>query len=120
MFVRCAYYVGTVDPKDQQTFDDYVLKVHLPMVATWPRLRRLRLLKNNGKPYEGEAPRYYQVFELSFDSQEDMDFCMASEERKYCRKVSAQDIGKFKGLFKGEVHHINYEAAEIPLKPASG
>ena len=42
MLVRCAYYVGTVDPKDQKTFDDYVLNVHLPMVATWPRLRRLR------------------------------------------------------------------------------
>ncbi len=119
MLVRCAYYVGTVDPKDQKTFDDYVLNVHLPMVATWPRLRGLRLLKNNGKAYEGEPPRYYQCFELSFDNQADMDFCMASGERKYCRQVAAKDIASFKGLFRGEVHHINYEVTDIPLKPAS-
>ena len=61
----------------------------------------------------------FVLHSLSFDNQADMDFCMASEERKYCRKVSAQDIGKFKGLFRGEVHHINYEATEIELKPAS-
>jgi len=79
------------------------------------RLRRLRLLKNNGQPYEGEAPRYYQCFELSFDSQEDMDFCMASEARKLTRKQSAADIGTFKGLFIGEVHHVNYEVTDIPI-----
>lgn len=119
MFVRCAYYVGTVDPKDQATFDDYVLNVHLQLAATWPRLRGLRLLKNNGKPYEGEAPRFYQAFELFFDSQADMDFCMAAEERKYCRQVAEKDIAKFRGLFKGEVNHVNYEVIDIPLRPKS-
>jgi hypothetical protein len=80
MLVRCAYYVGTVAPENRKTFDDYVLNVHLPDVASWPRLR-LRLLKNNGEPYLDEVPRYYQCFELSFDSQQDMDFCMASQAR---------------------------------------
>jgi uncharacterized protein (TIGR02118 family) len=114
MLVRCAYYVGTVDPKNKETFDKYIREIHLPMVAKWPRLRRLRLLKNNGKPYLDEAPRYYQCFELSFDNQEDMDFCMASEERKLTRERSAQDIALFKGLFQGEVHHINYEVTDFP------
>ena len=114
MFVRCAYYMGTVAPENRQVFDDYVRDVHLPDVAKWPRLRRLRLLKNNGEPYLGEAPRYYQCFELSFDSQADMDFCMASKERAETRRQSALDIGKFKGLFVGEVHHVNYEVTDFP------
>jgi uncharacterized protein (TIGR02118 family) len=115
MFVRCAYYVGTVAPANRKTFDDYVLDVHLPDVASWPRLRRLRLLKNDGIPYLGEMPRYYQCFELSFDTQEDMDHCMASQARVDTRKQAAEDIDKFKGLFIGEVHHVNYEVTDIPI-----
>jgi uncharacterized protein (TIGR02118 family) len=114
MLVRCAYYVGTVRPEDQERFDRYVREVHLPDVAKWPRLRRLRLLKNNGEPYLGEAPRYYQCFELSFDTQEDMDFCMASAERTETRRISQGDLASFKGLFQGEVHHVNYEVTEFP------
>lgn len=115
MLVRCAYYVGTVRPEDKERFDGYVQDVHLPMVAAWPRLRGLRLLRNDGKVYQGEAPRYYQCFELSFDSQEDMDLCMASEDRRLTRERSAGDRATFKGLFRGEVHHINYEVIDIPL-----
>jgi uncharacterized protein (TIGR02118 family) len=114
MLVRCAYYVGTVAPENREAFDRYVREVHLPDVATWPRLRRLRLLRNDGEPYLGEAPRYYQCFELSFDTQQDMDFCMASPARAETRAQSAADFAKFKGLFIGEVHHVNYEVTEFP------
>ena len=84
-----------------------------PNVAKWPRLRRLRLLKNNGQPYLGEAPRYYQCFELSFDTQDDMDFCMDSPERAETRRISQRDFVSFKGLFQGDVHHVNYEVSEF-------
>jgi len=113
MLVRCAYYVGTVRPEDQERFDAYVRGVHLPNVAKWPRLRRLRLLKNDGQPYLGEAPRYYQCFELTFASQEDMDFCMASPERAETRRISQRDFASFRGLFQGEVHHVNYVVTEF-------
>jgi hypothetical protein len=119
MLVRCAYYHGTVAPENRKTFDDYVLNVHLPDVASWPRLLCLRLLKNNGEPYLDEAPRYYQCFELSFDSQQDMDFCMASQARVATRKQAAEDIARFKGLFIGEVHHVNYEVTDIPITQSS-
>ena len=118
MFVRCAYYVGTVALENREAFDEYVLNVHLPDVVSWPRLRRLRLLKNNGQPYLGEAPRYYQCFELSFDTQEDMDFCMASQARVATRKQATDDSARFKGLFIGEVHHVNYEVTDIPIVAA--
>ena len=118
MFVRCAYYVGTVPAADQERFNRYVEDVHLPDVATWPRLKRLRLLRNNGEPYEGEEPRYYQCFELSFETQEDMDFCMASEERRRTREQSVVDRAIWKDLFHGEIHHINYEIIDVPLGSA--
>jgi uncharacterized protein (TIGR02118 family) len=114
MFVRCAYYIGTVKPEDQEIFDNYIRDVHMPDVANWPRLKNLRLLKNNGQPYEGEAPVMYQCFELSFETQEDMDFCMASEARRETRRIAKRDFGKFKGLFQGEVRHVNFEVTEFP------
>jgi uncharacterized protein (TIGR02118 family) len=114
MLVRCAYYVGTVRPEDKDRFDRYVQDVHLPMVAAWPRLRGLRLLRNDGRAYQGEAPRHYQSFELSFDDQEAMDACMASEDRRLTRERSAADFAGFKGLFRGEIHHVNYEVIDIP------
>jgi uncharacterized protein (TIGR02118 family) len=114
MFVRCAYYIGTVAPADQEQFDRYIREVHMPDVANWPHLRGLRLLKNNGQPYEGEAPRIYQCFELSFDTQADMDACMASADRQETRRIGRQDIDTFKGLFKGEVIHVNFEVTNFP------
>ena len=114
MFLRCAYYVGTVRPEDQEAFDRYVREVHLPMVAKWPRLKSLRLLKNNGRPYLDEAPIHYHCFELGFATQEDMDFCMASPERAETRRVSREDFPKFRALFHGDVHHVNYEVTDLP------
>ena len=117
MYVRCAYYLGTVKPENRKKFDDYVRDIHLPMVAVWPHLQDLKLLKSEGEPFLTEQPKYYHAFELFFDTQEDMDKCMASEERKECRRVSAEDFDTFKGLFDGEVHHVNYTITDIPLNP---
>ena len=118
MFVRCAYYIGSVKLEDQELFDSYIREVHLPDVANWPLLRGLRLLKNNGQPYEGEVPRIYQCFELSFDTQADMDACMASEERQETRRIAKGDIDRFKGLFPGEVVHVNFEVTEFVRRKA--
>ena len=115
MLVRCACYFGTVRPEDRASFDAYIRDVHLPDVAKWPRLRGLRLLRNDGQPYLGEAPRFYQCFELTFDSQADMDACMASPERAETRRIAQRDLARFKGLFQGEVYHVNYEVTDFPV-----
>lgn len=116
-FLRCAYYMGTVAPQNRSGFDSYIRDVHLPDVANWPHLRHLRRLKNDGRPFMEEKPKYYQAFELAFDSQADMDDCMASEQRKETRRISAQDRNKFKGLFEGEVHHVNYSCRDFAVGP---
>ncbi len=115
--LRCAYYMGTVPQKDRARFDRYCSDVHLPDVANWPHLRSLRLLKNEGQDFLGEPPRYYHCFELGFNSQAEMNACMASEARKETRRVAKGDFDSFKGLFQGEVHHVNYTVTEIPVAP---
>ena len=116
--LRCAYYMGTVAPENQARFDAYINDVHMPDVARWPHLRHLRRLLNDGSPFLEEKPQYYQAFELAFDSQAEMDICMASEERKETRRVSAQDLDTFKGLFLGEVHHVNYSCLDFSVAEA--
>ena len=49
MLALCAYYEGTV-PENQEAFDQYIESVHLPLVASYPRLRDIALP-------QGSAPR---------------------------------------------------------------
>ena len=109
--LRCAYYMGEVSPDREAWMDNFSLTEHLPDVARWPRLTRLRHLKKTGSEFFGQVPKYYHVYELSFASQEDIDTAMASEERKQTRKDATKDrdpkTGRFFG-FIGEVHHTNY------------
>jgi hypothetical protein len=44
-----------------------------------------------------------------------MDACMRSEERRQTRARSAADVARFKGLFRGEVQHVNYHVVDIPI-----
>ncbi|MGF7158825.1 uncharacterized protein (TIGR02118 family) [Rhodoligotrophos appendicifer] len=118
MIVLCAYYKGTVAPENREAFDDYVLNVHLPLVATWPRLKGLRLLKNDLQPYLGEAPQYYQCFQLFYDSQADLDASLDSEEREETKRISIADRPKFKNLFEGEVLHMVFDITSFDCKDA--
>jgi len=118
MIIRCALYAGTVAPENRERLSDYILNVHLPMIARWPRIRKVRLLRGNGEPdpFLGEQHRYFQCFEFTFDNREDMDFCLNSPERHATRKMAIEDFPKFKALFDGEVHHVNYwEVIDIPV-----
>ncbi len=108
MLALCAYYEGTV-PENQQAFDDHIENVHLPLVAKYPRLRALRYLK--GVPRDGVPPKYYLSFELFFDSLEDFQFSIKSEERN----LAVEDAQNFADQFKGEIHHVMYEVKDIPV-----
>ena len=108
MLALCAYYEGTV-PENQQAFDQHIESVHLPLVAEYPRLRALRYLK--GVPRDGVTPKYYLSFELFFDSLEDFQFAVKSEERNR----AVEDAKIFAAQFEGEIHHVMYEVKDIPV-----
>jgi len=75
--------VGEAVARDENLIDLETDKVVLELPAPAAGVL-VEVLKNNGETYLGEAPRYYQCFELTFDTQEDMDFCMASKILKPC------------------------------------
>jgi len=115
MTVLCAYYRGDVLPENRASFDDYVRTVHLPLVAEWPRLRRLRLLSNDRKEYLGEMPQYYQCFELTYDSQADLEASLGSPHRDRTREISIRDRPRFRDLYEGEVLHMVYETESFEV-----
>ena len=112
MLALCAYYEGTV-PKNQQAFDQHIESVHLPLVARYPRLRALRYLK--GVPRDGVTPKFYLSFELFFDSLEDFQVAVNSEQRNR----AVEDAKNFTAQFEGEIHHVMYEVKDIPVAVGS-
>lgn len=115
MITLSAYYHGDVEPANRERFDKYVADVHMPLVAGWPHLRGLRLLRNDRKVYLNEAPQYYQCIELNFDTEEDLNASLASDARAETKVQSTRDRASFANLFEGEVRHTIYAATQIPV-----
>ncbi len=112
MLAFCAYWKGKVKGNTDE-FDHYVRKVHLPLVAEYPNLKKLRYLK--GIPKEGVPPKYFLSFELFFDSWEAFEVAKHSVERE----VAVADAEKLQAMFEGEVHHVIYEVDDIPCGSSS-
>ena len=110
MITLSAYYHGDVEQADRARFDNYVADVHMPLVAGWPHLRGLRLLRNDRKVYLNEAPQYYQCIELNFDNEDDLSASLASDARAETKVQSTRDRASFADLFEGEVRHTIYAA----------
>ena len=101
MHVRCAIFEGTVAEKDQKTFDAFIADKVLPILASFPKIRAARVLR--AKSVEDNGPPVYQVFELQFDSAEDVAAALASPNRAKSRTALAEIMP----LFKGRIYHIN-------------
>lgn len=102
MYTRCAYFEGTVDRQDQETFNNFIDQEIVPIMRTFPGLRQLRILRPVWR--EEGAPHYYQQFELSFDSLEAIEHFLASKERA-ANVIKIQEILP---LFKGTIKHMNH------------
>ncbi len=115
MIIRTAVLEGTVAEADRETFDRQMEQTVLQAIATYPRIREVRLRR----PVETEAgaPSVYIQFDLHFDTLEDMHAALASEVRLKVRKT----IGAVMPLFSGRVYHLIMEEG-VPLRgaPAAG
>lgn len=99
----CVLYQGR--PEDPEAFDRYYSSVHVPIIARWPRVRkvvvsRARLLNEE----------LYMIVELFFDGFADVEAALASPERK----EAAEDRLKFP-RFYGTIRHQVLEVREFPL-----
>ena len=95
----CVFYHGK--PEDPAAFDKYYWTQHLPIVARWPRLKRILISK--GQPDDD----IYQIAELYFDSRLEMETALRSPERA----MAAEDAKKFP-RFNGEIKRRTFEVTD--------
>lgn len=78
-------------PKDKEAFDDHYFKVHAPLTAKIPGLRRMEVTRIVGSPM-GESA-YYLLCEMYYDSHEALKTAMKTDEAK----ASGKDLMGFAG-----------------------
>jgi uncharacterized protein (TIGR02118 family) len=66
-------------PTDPAAFEDYYASRHLPLAAKMPNVRRFEASRVVGTPDGGEPP-YYRIAEVWFDSEQDLQASMSSDE----------------------------------------
>ena len=103
MMIRSAYLEGTVAETDVVAFDAHMQGPVMAAIATYPGIRDLRLRKI-AQGEEG-APAYYMIFDLYFDSLEDMNAALASPTRQAVRSIIQQGMS----MFKGRVFHLVFD-----------
>lgn len=79
-------------PEDKLAFDEHYYNVHVPITEKIPGLREIKVTKFTGTPMGGELP-YYLMCEMRYDSYEDLQNGLRSEEGK----ASGKDLMKFAG-----------------------
>lgn len=79
-------------PEDKAAFDEHYYNVHVPITKKIPGLREIKVTKFTGTPM-GTEPSYYLMCEMRYDSLEDLQKGMRSEEGK----ASGKDLMKFAG-----------------------
>jgi uncharacterized protein (TIGR02118 family) len=76
-------------PTDPQAFDRHYREVHIPLTRKMPRLHAFEISK--GPVSTVDDSRYYLVALLTYRSQEDLDFSLASAEGG----AAVNDVGNF-------------------------
>jgi hypothetical protein len=99
MIVRSAYLEGHVAEADYASFELGCDKV-LEAIGTYPRIRAAKLRRVCRS--EENAPPVCMIFDLYFDSLEDMDAALASETRQLVRSMITEAIS----MFRGRVYHL--------------
>jgi len=68
-------------PTDADAFEEYYANTHMPLVHKIPGLGRIEKAKIVGTP-DRSAPPYHRIFEFWFDSPEQMNQVMGSQEAR--------------------------------------
>jgi len=78
-------------PEDTDAFDAHYRDVHSPIVARYPNLRDMRIVKPAG--VAGRPSPFHLMAEMRFDTATDLDDALASE----AGAASAKDLRNFAG-----------------------
>lgn len=100
-YAYLVIYQGKSETPD--SFLNYYLKQHLPIVWTFPKIRRVEVHRG----VAGED--FFMMARLTFDTLEDLRAALQSPERQKARA----DMAKFPP-FHGQVRRHTVEILEIP------
>jgi len=88
-------------PSDPEEFDKHYDNIHIPLVRSFPGLRRIEITRVTGAPI-GEA-KFYVMAEMYFDSKDAMDSALASREGKAVAKDLLSFAADVVTIFHGDV-----------------
>jgi uncharacterized protein (TIGR02118 family) len=91
-----------VQPEDSTAFLRYYIEKHLPIVWTFPKIRRVEIERGV------DGGDFFMIARFTFDTLEDLRMAIASKERKRARA----DMQNFPA-YHGRVRHQAVEILEI-------
>lgn len=65
--------------KDVEGFEQHYRQTHTPIAQSWPNVRSTDVTRGSGNPF-GDFPAYHLVFVAEWDSEEDLEAALGSEE----------------------------------------
>ncbi len=105
MWIRAAYWIGSVKPGDEAEFRAGIDTEMIPGLKALPGVRDATALWPQ-RPEIGAPDLACQIL-VTFDGRDDIDRMLASPERHELRARSA----KIAALFDGKLSHIDCEVA---------
>lgn len=83
-------------PSDVEGFERHYREAHLPIVRRWPKVQSYSVTRITGSPAGGDAP-YYQVFEATFASDEDLREALRSPAMAEAGRDAFEMVRRFGG-----------------------
>jgi uncharacterized protein (TIGR02118 family) len=93
-------------PDDPEAFLRYYVEHHIPIVWTFPKIRKVEVQRGL------DAGEFFMITRLVFDTLDDLHTAMASPERERARA----DMANFP-RFHGTVRRQIFEVLELPPRP---
>lgn len=109
MFIRCAFFRGTVKPGMEEAFTQYIRKELVPLWTRFPGAQEVRVLRQSES--DVDDPHLALVLSVRFPTRESIDVALASEVRMQSKEVSKALIA----MFDGTVFHTIFKADEYGL-----
>lgn len=109
MFIRCAFFQGSVKPGKEEAFSRYIRENLVPLWTRFPGAQEVRVLHQVES--DVSAPHFGMVLSVKYPSRESIETALASEVRMQSKEVSKDLIA----MFDGTVFHTVFSANEYPL-----
>ena len=113
MFIRCAFFRGTIKPGCKDDFDAHIQNELVALWTRFPHAQEVRVLRQVES--DTTDPPFEMVLALRFPSREAIAEALDSDVRYASRQASKRLFE----LFEGDVFHTVFSAEEFPL-PAEG